>query len=356
VNTARIHSHILTWYDQNKRDLPWRKSADPFRIWISEIMLQQTRVETVQPYYQRFLTRFPDLLSLATAETDELLNLWAGLGYYSRARNLQAAAQQILANFGGRFPESLEDLRSLKGIGPYTAAAIASMAFGRAHAAIDGNLERVFSRLLGSRQDPKKEGRIRIEKLGQDLVELGRPGDINQAFMDLASMICLPKIPKCESCPLQANCKAYAMNLQALIPTKKAKLAPIELQAKGVIVLAKEELLLARRPKGEWLAGMWDIPWWIEGKTKASGPKASSCFFQYSQVRTITKHKIYFAVSGFQFDRKPHINALGALPGTDFRWVPLSEMHAINLPRPTEKALEATLRRLELDSEKEGVR
>lgn len=342
MDAPRIHEKILAWYDSHKRDLPWRRSKDPYRVWISEIMLQQTRVETVIPYYERFLSNFPTLRHLAEAEMDKLLNLWAGLGYYSRARNLQAAARQVVADFGGVMPASFEDLRTLKGVGPYTAAAISSIAFDQGHAAIDGNLERVFSRLLGSRKNPKTEGRAEIQALGDTLVSLGRAGDVNQAFMDLSSGICLPKEPRCLACPLCADCVARELGIQRQIPTKKEKKPPVELRAHGLILVAERELLLARRPNGQWLAGLWDIPWWLEGEEPKIGWK-SDRFSTVAQNRTITKHKIHFRVEGFVCDKKPPDKLLKSLPGSEFRWVRLDELHGINLPRPSEKALERAL-------------
>jgi len=312
-------------------------------------MLQQTRVETVIPFYERFLRAFPTIKDLAEANTDKLLNLWAGLGYYSRARNLQAAARQAMEKFGGQLPAAIEDLRSLKGIGAYTSAAIASIAHDAPHAAIDGNLERVFSRLLASPKNPKTDGRAEIENIGQELVNLGRSGDLNQSIMDLASAICLPKEPKCPLCPLRENCSARAQGIQRELPVKKIKAAPIELRAEGLILIADESLLLARRPPGQWLSGMWDIPWWIEGSsTPFQPPIGSAQFASCAHLRTITKHKIYFQVKGIRCDSKPTMQELESLPAAELRWVSLREMHGINLPRPSEKALAATLGKLEL--------
>ena len=313
-------------------------------------MLQQTRVETVIPYYERFLSAFPTVKDLAQADTDKLLNLWAGLGYYSRARNLQAAARQAMEDFGGQLPVKLEDLRSLKGIGAYTSAAIASIAHDAPHAAIDGNLERVFSRLIATRKNPKTDGRAEMESIGQALVNLGRAGDLNQSVMDLASAICLPKEPKCPLCPLRENCAAFAQGIQRELPLKKVKAAPIELQAEGLILIAEESLLLARRSSGQWLSGLWDIPWWIEGSSPPfAAPAGSAQFASCAHLRTITQHKIYFQVRGIRCEGKPTAQELENLPAAELRWVPLREMHGINLPRPSEKALAATLGKLELD-------
>lgn len=302
-------------------------------------MLQQTRVETVIPYYERFLSNFPTVADLAAADTDKLLNLWAGLGYYSRARNLQAAAQKVMQEFSGRMPVSYEQLRSLPGIGPYTAAAIASIAHDEAHAAIDGNLQRVFSRLLALREDPKTNGKAVVEKLGAEFVALGSPGDFNQACMDLCAQVCLAKQPRCLACPLHEECEARKQGLQSVIPVKKEKKAPIELQASGLILIAEEELLLARRPAGEWLAGMWDLPWWLGEDVVPS--QLGREFAQHSQNRTITKHRIAFTVRALRAEKKPDTALLKKIPAPaqEFKWVKLADFHGVNLPRPSERAL-----------------
>lgn len=349
MDPKNLHRKILQWYDAEKRDLPWRASRDPYRIWISEIMLQQTRVETVIPYFHRFISNFPDVESLAASETDRVLNLWAGLGYYSRARNLQAAARQVMEIHSGKFPEEYDSLLALKGIGPYTAAAIASMAFGLAHSALDGNLERVFARLLAVKEDPKTKGRAAVANLGDELVKLGRPGDVNQAVMDFASRICVPRDPKCGECPLETHCEAKRLGFQKELPVKKEKAEKILLKAEAWAVVSGEQLLLARRPAGEWLAGMWDLPWRIvvEESVRPSAPfgkELATC----SAPRTITKHKIDFEVRGIRCEKRPVDGEIRRLcaKADDFRWVRLDELHGINLPRPSEKALEKILHKL----------
>lgn len=341
-----LHRDILAWYGREKRDLPWRRSKDPYRIWISEIMLQQTRVETVIPYYERFLSHFPTVHELAQADEEKLLNLWAGLGYYSRARNLKAAAMDVVERFGGAMPRRLEDLRSLKGIGPYTAAAIASIAFDAPHAAIDGNLERVFSRLLASRENPKTTGKVLIEELGEKLVARGNAGDLNQAFMDLSSRLCLPREPRCESCPIAKHCEARAKGLQREIPVKKKKAAPVELEAEAWLLLAEDHLLVAKRPEGAWLSGMWDLPWWIRDGAVSGITEIGEEFAHSRQKRTITKHKIEFQVRAFRAARRPSERELRKAipaPAAAYRWVALSELDGIHFPRPTERAISQIL-------------
>lgn len=354
ANTKQFHKKLLTWYANEKRDLPWRRSKDPYRIWISEIMLQQTRVEAVIPFYERFLSHFPNVEALANAEMDHVLNLWTGLGYYSRARNIKAAAEAIYRDHKNQFPKTFTDLRSLKGIGPYTAAAIASIAFDQPHAAIDGNLERVFSRLLALKENPKTTGKNTIQEFGDSIVKNGNAGDLNQAVMDLSAKICLPKEPRCEECPLSENCEAKKQNLQKEIPFRPKKAKPIELKADGLIIIAEDSILLARRARGEWLQGMWDIPWWIREKKPFSLDALTSAqhkglekFSECAQTRTITKHKISFHVHGLKSAKKiKNIEAKFPATASEYRWVPISELHGVHLPRPSEKALEETLREL----------
>lgn len=352
----RLHADLLAWYDREKRDLPWRKNRDPYRIWLSEIMLQQTRVEAVLPYYERFLSNFPTVNDLAEAEVDRVTNLWAGLGYYSRARNLHAAAGQVAREHGGKFPRTLPELQSLKGVGGYTAAAIASIAFGEPHCALDGNLERVFARLLAFRGDVKsRAGRAELLQLGDVLVKLGRPGEVNQAVMDLSSMVCKPKAPLCGNCPVARHCEARRLGVQGEIPAKKPKPEKILLHAQAWAVVSGEELLLARRAPGTWLAGMWDLPWMVntDSDQKMSHTKRARAPFgeeraACSVTRTITKHKITFDVHGLRCERKPAARELETLcaEASELRWVPLEELHGVHLPRPSEKALGKILPKL----------
>jgi A/G-specific adenine glycosylase len=343
MNLSRMHRVLLDWYVSEKRDLPWRKSKDPYKIWISEIMLQQTRVETVIPYYERFLSHFPTIQDLASAEEDMLLNLWAGLGYYSRARNLQIAAKQIANDFGGKMPANKTQLLTLKGIGDYTASAISSIAFGKSEIALDGNLERVISRLIENFDNPKKEGRAKLLAFGSQLTALGSAGEINQALMDLSRKFCAPKNPKCSECVLLTFCKSSKNGTVDKIPLKAKKAEKILLDAEGWVFLHKNKILLARRKKSDWLSGMWDIPWRIVVKDSIQlQAKKWQLIGSHEQFRTITKHKITFSVKGFQVENLKQLKEEN-LPGSEFRWVPLEELHGVNLPRPSEKALEVIL-------------
>lgn len=345
MSAKKVHQILCAWYQEEKRDLPWRKNKDPYRIWISEIMLQQTRVEAVIPYYERFLSHFPTVKDLAEAPQEKVTNLWAGLGYYSRARNLHLAAQQVMSEFEGKFPSSVEALLTLKGIGIYTARAIGSIAFGHNVAAIDGNLERVISRLVALEKNPKKEGKAAIEAYGGAVAAVGNAGDLNQAFMDLSSRICLPKNPKCPECPLKGICEAKMKGLTDRIPLKQTKIKKIELKAEGILLIREKHIFIAKRPPGAWLQGMWDLPWWLEGESGIDLPDCARPFGEATTNRAITKHKISYSVKGYLWNRKsaPSLHKVAS----EGKWVALEDLHGIHLPRPSERLLEKLLDRME---------
>jgi len=252
---------FLTWYHKEKRNLPWRATNDPYAIWISEIMLQQTRVETVIGYFYRFMEQFPTIQDLAEAEEQKLLKVWEGLGYYSRARNLKAAAQQIVAEFDGKMPDSIEEIRSLKGIGPYTAGAIGSIAFGLPEPAIDGNVMRVVSRLFCIEADiAKASSRRPFDEAMRTIISPDEPGEFNQALMDLGSRICTPTTPKCEECPISQYCLAYAENRQTDFPVKSKKAKPKDVYYIAGAIEDQGSFLLVQRPETGLLASMWHFP------------------------------------------------------------------------------------------------
>ena len=246
----KIRSPLLRWYDANGRDLPWRRSSDPFAIWISEAMLQQTRVETVIPYWERFLAAFPDVESLARADLDDVYAVWTGLGYYSRARNLKHAAETIVADHGGRLPETVSELRELKGIGRYTAGAVASIAFDREEPLVDGNVIRVFTRLLGIREESSSREVVEdLWSIAAVLVQGSRPGDLNQALMELGATLCTPRNPKCLVCPIRKYCDANARGDAEDLPIKKKKAKPKIMRAVAAWIEREGKILVARHPK-----------------------------------------------------------------------------------------------------------
>ena len=253
---------LLVWYRENARDLPWRRDPTPYRVWVSEIMLQQTRVAAVLGYYARFMEAFPTVRDLAEAPEDRLMKHWQGLGYYSRARNLQKAARQIMTDFGGVFPDSYEDIRGLAGIGDYTAAAIASISFGQPIPAVDGNLLRVTARILGDETDiTTARGKKHFAEALRAVMPLDRPGRFNQAMMDLGAMVCLPNgAPLCSRCPAADFCTAHRDGRTGDYPVRPAK-KPRRKEERVVFLLVHAgRLALRRRPDRGLLAGLWEYP------------------------------------------------------------------------------------------------
>ncbi len=259
---ARPDGRLLDWYEREAADLPWRRTSDPWAIWLAEIMLQQTQVRTVIPYYERFLRRFPDIASLAAADLDEVLKLWEGLGYYSRARNLQRAARQVMREHDGCLPRSAAGLQKLPGIGRYSAGAIASIAFGEAAPVLDGNVMRVFARLTDLDEDITRSAtQRRLWALAQDWLHPTRPGAWNQALMELGRRVCRPRQPDCPRCPLQASCLAQARGTQAQRPRRRPR--PDRPHHDLVVALlrnARGEVLIQRRPEEGLLGGLWTFP------------------------------------------------------------------------------------------------
>jgi A/G-specific adenine glycosylase len=245
----QFRKSLLAWFQNFRRDLPWRKNHDPYRIWISEIMLQQTRVAAVIPYYERFLQRFPDVQALAEARQEEVLRSWSGLGYYSRARNLQHAAQQIMGKHGGAFPHAHHEVLGLAGIGEYTAAAILSIAFGDKRAVLDGNVARVISRLQAIHGDLRERERWRQLKFSADqMLAAESPGDWNQAMMELGATVCTPRSPQCLLCPVAQFCKARRLGIAESLPEKRKKRATVAVQLVSVVLLDAEDNSLLLPP------------------------------------------------------------------------------------------------------------
>ena len=261
-NLESIVQPLLKWFDQNARILPWRDQPTPYRVWVSEIMLQQTRVEAVKPFYQRFMEALPDIQALADCEEEELLKLWEGLGYYNRVRNMQIAACTVIQEYGGKLPDDYQELQKLKGIGSYTAGAIASIAYGKVAPAVDGNVLRVISRVTLSREDILKQSVKR--SMEQEIVAImpaNRPGAFNQALMELGAMVCVPNgEPHCEVCPLKELCLARKKGVVDEIPVKKAK-KPRRVEEKTVMIIRDgEHLAIHKRPPKGLLSGLYELP------------------------------------------------------------------------------------------------
>jgi len=262
---ALFGRELLGWYDVVKRQLPWRINRDPYRVWVSEIMLQQTRVDTVIPYYERFMQRFPTVQALAEAPEEDVLKHWEGLGYYSRARNLQAGAREVMERYNGIVPDDAASVASLKGVGPYTAGAIMSIAFNRPEPAVDGNVMRVLSRFWLLEDDIAKPAtRVKIEKLARSIIPEGRAGDFNQALMELGALVCTPKSPGCLTCPVMEHCAGRLAGREAELPIKTKAKPPRPEWRLGVIVEGSGEnagrVLVRQRPDTGLLARMWELP------------------------------------------------------------------------------------------------
>ncbi len=258
---SRLAPRLLNWYRQNKRTLPWRDHPNPYAVWVSEIMLQQTRVETVIPYFERWMKQFPTIKDLAAASEQDVLNVWEGLGYYSRARNLHKAAKIITEQYGGQLPRDLDSLRQLPGIGRYSVGAIASMAFGLDEPTLDGNVRRVLTRLFDvSEPADSSAGERILWNLAAVHLPKGQAGDYNQALMDLGATICLPKNPRCLICPLMETCKARQLGIQEKRPVMKPKKETPHYVHVAAVIVRRGRVLLAKRPPKGLLGGMWEFP------------------------------------------------------------------------------------------------
>lgn len=261
-NKKQFQQDLVQWFEKNQRILPWRNDKNPYKIWISEVMLQQTKVDTVIPYFERFIKAFPTVEDLANANEQEVLKLWEGLGYYSRARNLHSGAKQVVQEFKGTFPQNLKEISMIKGIGPYTAGAILSIAFGKAEPAVDGNVMRVYARLFSIWEDiAKPKTRKTFEQLVYDTIDEKKTSSFNQGIMELGALICTPTSPKCDSCPVSSHCEAYKNKNQTDLPvkTKKKKGKTVEL----VVIVAeneKGEALIQQRDETGLLANLWEFP------------------------------------------------------------------------------------------------
>jgi len=320
-------ARLLRWYGAHHRDLPWRRTRDPYRIWVSEIMLQQTRAEAVIPYYERFLERFPTVAALAAASEEEVLASWSGLGYYSRARNLHKAARRM----DGVFPSGYQAIRELPGVGDYTAAAIASIAFGLAYAVLDGNVMRVIARLTNDAADiGAGRTRARFREFAQhrlDGLDGRQAGAFNQAMMELGATVCLPRAPRCAICPLAALCEARREGRQSQLPVKLRKTEPVKIEMAVAVVERRGRLLLWQRTAdSRRLAGFWELP--SPEQLPESNAMAAIGTFRH----TITHH--HYRVTVRAGTLPPSMR-----PTRPLRWIPLDTLPALPLSTTARKAL-----------------
>jgi A/G-specific adenine glycosylase len=336
---------LLDWYDRHRRRLPWRPAAgeraDPYRVWLSEIMLQQTGVKTVGPYFEKFLARWPDVAALGNASQDDVLRMWAGLGYYSRARNLHACAVAVLRDHGGVFPDTEQGLRALPGIGPYTAAAIAAIAFDVRTMPVDGNIERVVSRLYAV-EEPLPQAKLLIGELAATLLAESRAGDSAQALMDLGSSICTPKKPACALCPLNEDCIARARGDQEAFPRKAPKKAGTLRRGAAFIVTRGGELLVRTRAEKGLLGGMTEVPgseWLAAQDDKAAlkqAPTLKGVMRWHRKVGVVTHVFTHFPLELVVYTADV---AARTRPPEGMRWVPIATLAGEALPNVMRKAI-----------------
>ena len=256
---AELHRRLLAWYRRHRRDLPWRRTRDPYRVWVSEVMLQQTTVKAVVPYYERFLERFPTLLALAAASEHDVLASWSGLGYYHRARNLQRGARHVLDRHQGSFPDTLEAALAVPGVGLYTASAVLSIARDAPLPVVDGNVRRVLSRLFALR-GPEWRKDAAFYNRAEELLARAAPGEWNQALMELGATVCLPRKPACPACPLRAHCQALALGVAEELPEGRARRAAVDVTVAAALVEKDGRVLLVRRGEGRLMGRMWEVP------------------------------------------------------------------------------------------------
>lgn len=324
---------LLDWYDAHARILPWRGIHDPYHTWVSETMLQQTRVETVLGYYARFLERFPTVHALAEAPQDDVLKLWEGLGYYSRARNLHKGAQQVVAEYGGTIPQDIAALRKISGIGPYTAGAIASIAYDKAVPAVDGNVIRVVSRLKGVRENVSVPSvRRLIEQTAAEMVSPERPGDFNQAMMDLGATVCVPGTPACEKCPLADLCDACAAGDAEELPQLPRKRPPKELQYDVCLIFSGNRVLMRQRTE-TMLNGMWVYPMLEGQRTLRQLPAAAKRLTGVPVVSVESAGEARHVFTHQVWEMRLFVMQTDAQEAPQgWRFVTLDEMNALALP------------------------
>jgi A/G-specific adenine glycosylase len=345
-----IRARLLTWYRHHRRDLPWRGETSPYHIWISEVMLQQTQVATVIPYYHRFLERFPSLADLAAAPLEAVLKAWEGLGYYARARNLHRAAIEMVQRYGGHFPQTYAELRTLPGFGEYTAGAVASIAFNEAVPAVDGNVKRVLARLFALQEDLRRDPAARqLREIATTLVDPDSPGDWTQALMELGATICLPQAPKCLLCPLYELCQARLLGLERKLPVKSTKKLLPHYHVTAAVISLDGKVLIAQRPSEGMLGSLWEFP----GGKQEAGESLADCLrreireelgleITVGELLVTIKHSYtHFKITLHAFICHLVKGQPQARGVADWRWVTLDELDSFPFPRTDQKIIEA---------------
>ncbi len=348
-----IRRKLLGWYRRHARDLPWRRTRDAYAIWVSEIMLQQTRVTAVRPYYERFLKRFPTIEKLARAKVDSVLKMWEGLGYYSRARNLHRAAQVVAREYQGQLPETTDELQTLPGIGRYTAGAIASMAFGLKEPVLDGNVTRVLCRAFRIRENPQlTKVQKKLWQTAQQIIAKGKAGTLNQSLMELGAMVCLPKQPRCGECPLEKLCLARKSGEPEKLPVRsKKKKLPHYKVAVG-IVRKGGWILIDQRPPNGMLGGLWEFPGGKQKRNESLEETVKREIREELGVQIETGEKLaevehgysHFRVTLHAFDCRYVSGEPQAIGCTAWKWVRVKDLQRYAFPRGSRKIIEAIMK------------
>lgn len=342
---VEFRDHLLSWFTQHKRDLPWRKTQDPYAIMVSELMLQQTQVKTVIPYFERFMQRFPTPTALSQASDEALLNAWQGLGYYRRARHLRDAATAIVTNFGGSFPDEKGTIDQLKGVGAYTSAAIASIAFDLPYACVDGNVIRVISRLMAIDDDVSTGAtKKKLQLIADQLLDSQRAGDFNQAMMELGATVCTPKRPSCMTCSVNSFCQtAINCDNPATRPFKSKKVRVQKRVFRSLLIASEQQLLLARRPDQGLMAGMWELPTQFEADFQAWEPLFLEKVQHVGRWQTPVVHKFTHIHASYHVDiyRAPRLVEWLKAPDAyaETRWFAAHELETIPITKVLQKVL-----------------
>jgi A/G-specific adenine glycosylase len=341
-----LRRRLLAWYEKNRRKLPWRATRDPYRIWVSEVMLQQTQVKTALPYYRRFLRQFPTLRKLAGADLDEVLKRWEGLGYYARARNLHRAAGMLVACCAGRIPGRWEDFRALPGVGDYIAAAVLSIAFDRPYAVVDGNVKRVLARLLAMAAPANQTASHKIfQARAVRLLDRSRPGDFNQALMELGALVCTPASPNCAVCPLVRRCAAHRGGTVARYPRRVASRPVPEVRIAVGVVFKNGRVLITRRPAQGLLGGLWEFP---GGKLREGEAPPAACVREIKEEVNLDVAieeplaQVRHAYSHFRIHM--HVFCCRIMAGrvrlngpADHRWIRIADIDRFAFPKANHK-------------------
>ncbi len=342
----RLRRRLLAWYARCARQLPWRDEPTPYRVWISEVMLQQTQVQTVVPYFERFVAALPSVHHLAAAEEEEVLRLWQGLGYYRRGRQLHQAAREIVRRWGGEFPQTLQQWLSLPGVGRYTAGAVLSIALGKRVPILEANTKRLLARLAAYQQPVEgAAGQRYLWQLAQVLLPRKAPGTFNQAMMELGSLVCRPQSPQCAQCPVEALCRARELGLEQQLPRSNARPRWEQRHEVVLALRSRGQVLLQQRERGEWWAGLWDLPrkqiasaraesaqvaGWARELLGVAGFVPRRCFTaQYTVTRFRVRQQVFQAEVANRRAKLPE----GA------RWFPIRRLDQVPLPSPTQKVL-----------------